>query len=82
MRTTFRAKFVELYLADKLSSIVFDDADLGPAVESAAAVKFRCSGQVCIASNRILVQRGIYDQFAAALVEKVKAFKVGPGIGK
>lgn len=63
-------------------SIVFDDADLEKAVESAAGVKFRCSGQVCIAANRLLVQAGIHDRFVEALKAKVASFKVGYGLGK
>lgn len=63
-------------------SIVFDDADVDKAVESAAAVKFRCSGQVCIAANRLLVQAGIHDRFVEALKAKVQSFKVGYGLGE
>lgn len=62
--------------------IVFDDADLDKAVEAAAGVKFRCSGQVCIAANRLLVQSGIHDKFVDALVKKVQTFKVGYGLGE
>lgn len=62
-------------------SIVFDDADVEKAAESAAGVKFRCSGQVCIAANRLLVQEGIHDKFVAALTAKVKKFSVGYGLG-
>ena len=58
--------------------IVFDDADLDTAVAGAVASKFRGSGQTCICANRIYVQSGIYDAFAAAFTEKVRAFKVGP----
>ena len=59
--------------------IVFDDADLDAAVTGAVASKFRSSGQTCVCANRIYVQKGIYDKFAAAFTEKVKAFKVGGG---
>ncbi|KAL8816149.1 MAG: hypothetical protein Q9223_004793 [Gallowayella weberi] len=59
--------------------IVFDDADLDVAVASAIACKFRSSGQTCVCANRIYVQTGIYDKFAAAFAEKVKGFKVGGG---
>ncbi|KAL8714526.1 MAG: hypothetical protein Q9220_001474 [cf. Caloplaca sp. 1 TL-2023] len=59
--------------------IVFDDADLDVAVNGAIACKFRSSGQTCVCANRIYVQKGIYDQFAAAFAEKVKGFKVGGG---
>ena len=60
--------------------IVFDDcADLDAAVAGAAACKFRSSGQTCVCANRIYVQKGIYDEFAQKLAEKVKGFKVGFG---
>jgi succinate-semialdehyde dehydrogenase/glutarate-semialdehyde dehydrogenase len=60
--------------------IVFDDADLGPAVEGAVAMKFlRVGGQSCICANRIYVQRGIAERFVPAFVEAVKRLKVAPG---
>ena len=59
--------------------IVFDDADLDIAVNGAIACKFRSSGQTCVCANRIYVQKGIYDKFASAFAEKVRAFKVGGG---
>ena len=45
--------------------IVFDDADLDAAVEGAMASKFRNNGQTCVCANRIYVQSGVYDAFAA-----------------
>jgi succinate-semialdehyde dehydrogenase/glutarate-semialdehyde dehydrogenase len=60
--------------------IVFDDADLGPAVEGAVAMKFlRVGGQSCICANRLYVQRTIFDRFVPAFVEAVKRLKVAPG---
>lgn len=60
--------------------IVFDDApDIDAAVAGAIACKFRSSGQTCVCANRIYVQKGIYDTFAAKFAEKVKNFKVGYG---
>jgi len=60
--------------------IIFVDADLGPAVEGAAAMKFlRVGGQSCICANRIYVQRGIADRFIPAFIEAVKRLKVAPG---
>jgi succinate-semialdehyde dehydrogenase/glutarate-semialdehyde dehydrogenase len=41
--------------------------------------KYRNAGQTCVCANRILVQDGVYDAFAAKLAVKVKALKVGPG---
>ncbi|MGB7317620.1 MAG: NAD-dependent succinate-semialdehyde dehydrogenase [Planktotalea sp.] len=60
--------------------IVFDDADLDAAVEGAIMCKFRNNGQTCVCANRIYVQAGIYDAFAAKLAERVGAMKVGDGL--
>ncbi len=59
--------------------IVFDDADLDAAVEGAMMCKFRNAGQTCVCANRIYVQAGVYDAFAAKLKEAVEALKVGDG---
>ncbi|MEL6960593.1 MAG: aldehyde dehydrogenase family protein, partial [Pseudomonadota bacterium] len=57
--------------------IVFDDADLDEAVKGAIACKFRNNGQTCVCANRIYVQAGVYDEFAAKLKDAVEAMKVG-----
>ena len=59
--------------------IVFDDADLDAAVEGAILCKFRNNGQTCVCANRIYVQAGVYDAFAAKLVAAVEKLKVGDG---
>ena len=59
--------------------IVFDDADLDAAVEGAMMCKFRNAGQTCVCANRIYVQAGVYDAFAAKLKVAVEALKVGDG---
>lgn len=59
--------------------IVFDDADLELAISGVMVSKFRNGGQTCVCANRILVQRGIYDKFAARLVEETQKLKVGNG---
>ncbi|MCJ8507143.1 NAD-dependent succinate-semialdehyde dehydrogenase [Rhizobium lemnae] len=73
-------KRLSLELGGNAPFIVFDDADLDAAVEGAIASKFRNGGQTCVCSNRILVQSGIYDAFAAKLSERVSAMKVGSGL--
>ena len=60
--------------------IVFDDADLDAAVVGAMASKYRASGQTCVCANRILVQDGVYDAFAAKLAARVAALVVGDGL--
>jgi len=73
-------KKLSLELGGNAPFIVFDDADLDAAVEGAMASKFRNTGQTCVCTNRFLVQKGIYDAFAAKLTTAVKALKVAPGV--
>ena len=73
-------KKVSLELGGNAPFIVFDDADLDAAVQGALASKYRNAGQTCVCANRLLVQDGVYDAFAAKLAEAVKTFKVGPGL--
>ncbi|MDP5085077.1 MAG: NAD-dependent succinate-semialdehyde dehydrogenase [Yoonia sp.] len=60
--------------------IVFDDADLDEAVIGAIACKFRNNGQTCVCANRIYVQAGVYDAFAAKLKVAVENLRVGDGM--
>ncbi len=62
--------------------IVFDDADLDKAVEGAMISKYRNNGQTCVCANRIYVQSGVYDAFAAKLAVAVGKMKVGDGFGE
>ena len=73
-------KRVSLELGGNAPFIVFDDADLGAAVEGAVASKFRNMGQTCVCANRLLVQDGVYDEFTARLGQAVSAMKVGNGL--
>ncbi len=75
-------KKLSLELGGNAPFIVFDDADLEAAVEGAIASKYRNTGQTCVCANRLIVQSGIHDAFAARLTEKVAAMKVGPGTGE
>jgi len=73
-------KKVAMELGGNAPFIVFDDADLEAAVNGAIASKYRNAGQTCVCANRLFVQSGIYDRFAARLAEKVAAMKVGDGL--
>ncbi|MVA26578.1 NAD-dependent succinate-semialdehyde dehydrogenase [Agrobacterium vitis] len=68
-----------LELGGNAPFIVFDDADLDAAVEGAMVSKYRNNGQTCVCANRLYIQAGVYDAFAAKLAEKVSAMKVGDG---
>ena len=73
-------KKVSLELGGNAPFIVFDDADLDAAVAGAMHCKFRNTGQTCISANRLLVQDGVYDEFAQRLAAAVARLKVGNGM--
>ena len=60
--------------------LVFADADLEHAAECAISAKFATSGQDCLAANRILVERPVYDEFCERFARKTAALDVGQGI--
>ncbi|KAI8273037.1 putative succinate-semialdehyde dehydrogenase [Colletotrichum sp. SAR11_57] len=74
-------KKLSLELGGNAPFIVFDDAkDIDSAVAGCIAAKFRSNGQTCVCANRIYVQSGVYEKFAAKLKDKVESsFKVGLG---
>ncbi len=72
-------KKLSLELGGNAPFIVFDDADVDAAVDGAMIAKYRNAGQTCICANRLLVQSGIYEEFAAKLAARVAPLKVGNG---
>ena len=75
-------KKVSLELGGNAPLIVFDDADLELAVQGALVCKFRNTGQTCVCANRIFVQAGIHDAFAARLTEAVSEMKQDDGFAE
>jgi succinate-semialdehyde dehydrogenase/glutarate-semialdehyde dehydrogenase len=73
-------KKLSLELGGNAPFIVFDDADLDAAVQGAMMSKYRNAGQTCVCANRLLVQDGVYDAFAAKLGAAVAALTVGNGL--
>ena len=72
-------KRTSMELGGNAPFIVFDDADLDAAIAGAMICKYRNAGQTCVCANRILVQEGVYDAFAAKLAEAVAGLKMGNG---
>lgn len=69
-------KRLSLEAGGKSSNIVFaDTADLAEAAAKAAFGAFYNQGQVCSANSRILVQRGVYDEFLQLLTEAAAAYR-------
>jgi succinate-semialdehyde dehydrogenase / glutarate-semialdehyde dehydrogenase len=73
-------KKISLELGGNAPFIVFDDADLDAAVQGAIASKYRNTGQTCVCANRLLVQEGVYDEFAKKLTAAVGKLRVGDGL--
>ncbi|RME62416.1 MAG: NAD-dependent succinate-semialdehyde dehydrogenase, partial [Alphaproteobacteria bacterium] len=73
-------KKISLELGGNAPFIVFNDADIDAAVDGAIASKYRNSGQTCVCANRILVQDGIFEDFAARLAKKSARLRVGDGL--
>jgi aldehyde dehydrogenase (NAD+) len=73
-------KKVTLELGGKSPSIVLDDVDLDYAVDGALWGVFFHQGQICSAGTRLFLQRGIHDDFFAALVKRAEELKVGPAL--
>jgi acyl-CoA reductase-like NAD-dependent aldehyde dehydrogenase len=71
-----------LELGGKSPIIVFDDANLESAANGLIAGNFGASGQSCVAGSRALIQRGVYDQLVAKLIDKSKDIIVGDPLAK
>ncbi|KAJ7973882.1 Aldehyde dehydrogenase family 2 member like [Quillaja saponaria] len=70
-------KPVSLELGGKSPLIIFDDADVDKAADLALLGILYNKGEICVASSRVFVQEGIYDEFEKKLVEKSKSWIVG-----
>lgn len=57
--------------------IVLDDADIDAAVDAAITGRFQNTGQICIASKRIILVKSIEAEFTTKFVAKVADLRVG-----
>ena len=73
-------KKVSMELGGNAPFIVFNDADIDAAVAGALVSKYRNAGQTCVCTNRILVQRGVLEQFTEKFTEAVKGLQMGNGL--
>lgn len=70
-------KRVGLELGGNAPLVVLDDADLEKAVGAALIGRFMHQGQICMSTNRIIVDASIYDHFVEAYTAAVKTIKYG-----
>jgi aminomuconate-semialdehyde/2-hydroxymuconate-6-semialdehyde dehydrogenase len=69
---------VSFELGGKNAAIVFEDCDFEKAIAGVTRSAFENCGQVCLGTERVYVQRSIFDKFVAALKLKAEGLKVGP----
>ena len=70
-------KRVHFELGGKNPAVVFDDADLGRALDGVSFMIYSLNGERCTSGSRVLVQRGVYEEFTAALAARADGIRVG-----
>jgi aminomuconate-semialdehyde/2-hydroxymuconate-6-semialdehyde dehydrogenase len=71
-------KPVSFELGGKNAAIVFGDCDFEEAVAGVAEAVFLNTGQVCLCTERVYVDRKIFDRFVSALKQKAESLCLGP----
>lgn len=70
-------KKVSFELGGKGATVIFADADIDEAVETAVRAAYRNQGQICLAGSRLFVEEGVKKQVVDKLLQRVKAIRVG-----
>jgi acyl-CoA reductase-like NAD-dependent aldehyde dehydrogenase len=73
-------KKLHLEMGGKNVIMVMDDADIDLAVDGALWGAFGTAGQRCTAASRIVVQRGVYQEFVERLAARTKKLRIGFGL--
>lgn len=68
---------VSFELGGKNAGIVFADCDMEAALDGTARSAFANCGQVCLGTERVYVERSIFDEFVAGLKHKAESLKIG-----
>ncbi|KAI9902778.1 hypothetical protein N3K66_002130 [Trichothecium roseum] len=69
-------------LGDQSPQIVLDDADLGLAAELAARSSVTLHGQVCFATERVIVLRSVYDEYSRLLAAAMAKVQSGTAVSE
>jgi aminomuconate-semialdehyde/2-hydroxymuconate-6-semialdehyde dehydrogenase len=78
MRTVApRVRPVSFELGGKNAAVVFDDVDVDEALDGLTRSVFTNTGQVCLCTERVYVQRAIFDDIATGLVERAARLRLG-----
>jgi acyl-CoA reductase-like NAD-dependent aldehyde dehydrogenase len=70
-------KPILLELGGKAPLIVLADADIDAAVDATVFGAYANAGQICMSTERVIIERGVADAFASKLVKRVAALPVG-----
>jgi aldehyde dehydrogenase (NAD+) len=70
-------KRVALELGGNAPSIILDDADVDHAVRANVVGRYLHQGQVCMSTNRLIVDAKVYDEFVDRFTAHVKSLKYG-----
>ena len=68
--STTSIKKLGMELGGNAPFIIFEDADFDKALELAVVLSFWNSGKICVAANRIMVHKNIYDKFLKAFIKR------------
>jgi aminomuconate-semialdehyde/2-hydroxymuconate-6-semialdehyde dehydrogenase len=68
---------VSFELGGKNAALVFADCDFDETIEGIARSTFLNTGQVCLCTERVYVERPIYARFVAALADAARAMRIG-----
>ncbi len=79
-RAAEHLKKITLELGGSDPCIILDDADLAAAAAGVRVGRFFNCGQACLATKRIYVQEGVYDQFLELIVAQAGKMKPGNGL--
>ena len=64
-------------MGSKSACIIFDDVEYSLTIDAAIASAFKLSGQRCVSSSRMIVQRTIFDEFARRFADAASKLKTG-----
>jgi aminomuconate-semialdehyde/2-hydroxymuconate-6-semialdehyde dehydrogenase len=72
-----RVRPVSFELGGKNPAVVFADADLDATLDGLSRSVFANTGQVCLCTERVYVQRPVFDELAAGLTERARGLRLG-----
>jgi len=73
-------KRVTLELGGKSPNIIFSDANLEASIAGTCAGLFGNQGEVCSAGSRVFVERTVFDDVLAGIVEMTQQYRLGHGL--